>query len=182
MTKSIDTTAVGARLSGMGKVLQGFKDFIARGNVVDLAVGVVIGAAFGKVVTAFVESVLNPLIGWILGQPDLDNLWNIGPYSWDGNTKGIDPIQVGVVITALLNFVLTAAAIYFFIVLPLNALAARRKKGEEPEPKAPAEDILLLQEIRDLLAARPNAAVANDTDGPALPPTASPTTPPVPPT
>ncbi|MBD8059550.1 large conductance mechanosensitive channel protein MscL [Cellulomonas sp. JH27-2] len=162
-------------------MLQGFKDFIARGNVVDLAVGVVIGAAFGKVVTAFVEAVLNPLIGWIFGQPNLNNIWNIGPYTWDDDAKGVQAIQVGVVLTQLLNFVLTAAAIYFFIVLPLNALAARRKQGEEPEPAAPAEDILLLQEIRDLLAARPNAAVANDTGGPTAPPTIPPTTPPVPP-
>jgi len=166
------TTAVGARLSGLAKVGQGFKDFIARGNVVDLAVGVVIGAAFGKVVTAFVEAVLNPLIGWIFGQPNLDNIWNIGPYTWgDGDAQAI---QVGVVLTQLLNFLLTAAAIYFFIVLPLNAMAARRKKGVEPEPAAPAEDILLLQEIRDLLASRPNPATANDT-GSSTPPTYPPT-------
>jgi len=182
VAKSLDTTAVGARLSGMGKVLQGFKDFIARGNVIDLAVGVVIGAAFKTVIDAFVAAVINPLVGWIFGQPNLDNLWDIGPYSW--GDEAAEPIHVGVVITALINFVLTAAAIYFFIVLPLNALAARRKQGEEPEPAAPAEDILLLQEIRDLLAARPNAAVANDTDGPAAPPSSPypPTTPPVPPT
>ncbi|ROS21843.1 large conductance mechanosensitive channel protein MscL [Cellulomonas sp. PhB150] len=169
MSETKGTSAVGARLSGLAKVGQGFKDFIARGNVVDLAVGVVIGAAFGKVVTAFVEAVLNPLIGWIFGQPNLDNIWNIGPYTWDKEADA-QAIQVGVVLTQVLNFVLTAAAIYFFIVLPLNALAARRKKGDEPEPAAPAEDILLLQEIRDLLASRPNPATANDTGSPATPP------------
>jgi len=167
VSESKQTSAVAAQLSGLAKVGQGFKDFISRGNAVDLAVGVAIGAAFGAVINAIVDFFINPLIGWIFGQPDLTELWDIGPYSW--GDEGAAPIKMGVIISALLTFLFTAAAIYFFIVVPLNALAARRKRGVEEEPAAPAEDILLLQEIRDLLAQRPNAATANDT-GSATPP------------
>lgn len=182
--------ALGSGAKGLAKVFEGFKDFIARGNVVDLAIGVVIGVAFANVVNAVVSNFLNPLIGWIFGQPNLDNIWNIGPYTW-GN-EDAQPIQVGVILTQLLTFLLTAAAIYFLVVLPLNKLAARRKRGEEPEPAAPAEDILLLQEIRDLLAARPTPALTTDitnpptikpSDGPTPPPPSVPPSPPsVPPT
>lgn len=124
--------------------LNGFKEFIARGNAIELAVGIVIGAAFGAVVTSLVEGIINPLIGMIFGKPNLDTIWVI-----TANGASIAP---GMVLTALINFVLVAAAIYFLIVVPLNKLAERRKKGVEPEPEAPAEDVLLLQEIRDLLA------------------------------
>jgi len=151
----------GQRLSGLPKVFQGFKDFISRGNAIELAVGVVIGAAFGAVVVALNEGFISPVIGWIFGKPDLTELWDIGPYTWNDDIEAT-PIKVGVILNALLAFLLTAAAVYFLIVLPLNALAARRKRGEEEEPAAPAEDILLLQEIRDLLAARPTPAVLND--------------------
>lgn len=155
--------AVGSdeRVKGVGKVLQGFKDFVSRGNAIELAVGVVIGAAFTSIVAAIQEGLLSPLIGWVFGKPNLERVWDIGPYSWrDG--PDIAPIQMGLVLNALLQFLLTAAAIYFLVVLPLNALAARRKRGEEAEPAAPSEDVLLLQEIRDLLAAQASPAVADD--------------------
>ncbi|GIG19731.1 hypothetical protein Cch01nite_04550 [Cellulomonas chitinilytica] len=163
MTDAITTGLRGAgqRLSGLPKVFQGFKDFISRGNAIELAVGVVIGAAFGAVVTALNEAFISPLIGWIFGKPDLNELWDIGPYTWNDSIEA-EPIKVGVILNALLAFLLTAAAIYFLVVLPLNALAARRKRGEEEEPAAPAEEILLLQEIRDLLAAQVTPAVLND--------------------
>ncbi|UZN04237.1 large conductance mechanosensitive channel protein MscL [Cellulomonas sp. S1-8] len=154
------------QVTGMAKVLQGFKDFVSRGNAIELAVGVVVGAAFTQVIAAIQNGLISPLIGWIFGKPDLENVWNIGPYTWRDPGPGEDPvaaIQVGVILNALLQFLITAAAIYFLIVLPLNALAARRKKGEEDEPAAPSEDILLLQEIRDLLAQRPSPAILNDT-------------------
>lgn len=170
-----------AQVKGMTKVLAGFKDFISRGNAVELAVGVVVGAAFSQVVAALQDAFINPLIGWIFGKPNLSSLWTIGPYTWNDDIAAqAQPIQVGVILNALLQFLITAAAIYFLIVLPLNALAARRKKGQEEEPAAPAEDILLLQEIRDLLAQRPTAALANDTTPPAgpTPPTVPPTVPP----
>ncbi|QCB94475.1 large conductance mechanosensitive channel protein MscL [Cellulomonas shaoxiangyii] len=153
------TVGSSERLKGMSKVLQGFKDFVSRGNAVELAVGVVIGAAFTAIVGAIQDGLLSPLIGWIFGQPNLEQLWNVGPYSWQ---EGADPVRLGLILNALLQFLLTAAGIYFLIVLPLNALAARRKRGQEEEPQAPSEDVLLLQEIRDLLAAQASPAVRND--------------------
>ncbi|NKY40050.1 large conductance mechanosensitive channel protein MscL [Cellulomonas septica] len=156
MTDTINQGLRGAgeRLRGLPKVFQGFKDFISRGNAIELAVGVVIGAAFTTVITAIQNGFIGPLIAAIFGKPDLTALGNF--------TINDADFSIGLILDALLKFLITAAAIYFVIVLPLNALAARRKRGEEEEPKAPAEDILLLQEIRDLLAARPNPAVAND--------------------
>lgn len=145
-----------AGLSGMGKVFAGFKEFISRGNAVELAVGVVIGAAFGAVISSLQDSLISPLIGWIFGQPNLTDLWDIGPYSWQEGTPDhpISPIKVGAILNALIQFLITAAAIYFLIVLPLNALAKRRARGEEPAEEAPPEDVVLLREIRDLLAGR----------------------------
>ena len=174
------TKAVGGGAKGLAKVGQGFKEFISRGSVVDLAVGVVIGAAFANVINAFVEAILNPLIGWIFGQPNLDKIWTIKP--WDDK----EAMLPGVFLTQLITFLLTALAIYLCVILPMNALAARRKRGEEPEPAAPAEDILLLQEIRDLLATQ-NAAhgPAQATDlgsTPPPPPGAPPAPPSFPPT
>lgn len=128
-------------------MIDGFKSFVMRGNVVDLAVAVVIGAAFGTVVTALVEGLLNPLIAAVFGQPDLTG---VGVF-----TINDAEFSIGLVLGAILNFLVIALAIYLFVVVPLNRLAQRRKAGIEPEPEAPAEDILLLQEIRDLLAAGP---------------------------
>ena len=130
----------------MRNVLDGFKNFIMRGNVVDLAVAVVIGAAFTAVVKAIVDFFITPLIGMIFGKPDLSALMHI--------TINHATISIGGVLNAALNFLLVAGAVYFFLVLPINHLQERRKRGVEPEPEAPAEDILLLQEIRDLLAGR----------------------------
>mgnify|MGYP005820386739 CR=1 FL=1 len=143
-------------LSGMSRVLAGFKEFISRGNAVELAVGVVVGAAFGAIVTALQNSLISPLVGWIFGQPNLTDVWNIGPYSWQRSTPShpIEPVKVGAILNALIQFLITAAAVYFLIVVPLNALARRRARGQEPAPEAPPEDVVLLREIRDLLAAR----------------------------
>ncbi|TGO03794.1 large conductance mechanosensitive channel protein MscL [Serinibacter arcticus] len=139
--------------------LNGFREFISRGNAVELAVGIVIGAAFTTVVTAIVNGLINPLIGGIFGKPNLDDIWTITI----GNAVYVDAdgveqigaaLRPGMVLTALLNFLIVAAAIYFIVVLPLNKLAERRKKGVDPEPEAPAEDVILLGEIRDLLKAQ----------------------------
>ncbi|WP_447925675.1 large conductance mechanosensitive channel protein MscL [Georgenia muralis] len=129
-------------------MLQGFKEFVARGNAVDLAVGVVIGAAFGGVVTAIVEKVLNPLVAGIVGQPNFDDVLAF--------TLGDATVQPGAVVTALVNFLLVAGAIYFLVVTPMNRLAARRR-DEEAEPAAPTDDVRVLTEIRDLLAAQASA-------------------------
>jgi large conductance mechanosensitive channel len=128
-------------------MFQGFKDFIARGNVIDLAVGVVMGAAFSQVTTALVGDVLNPLIGGIFGKPDFTNIWTIAI----GDAK----VLPGAVVTALANFLLVAIAVYFCIVFPLNRLAARRAAKDTADDDAPAPDVRLLTEIRDLLAERP---------------------------
>ena len=130
-------------------MLKGFKDFIMRGNVVDLAVGVVIGAAFTGVVTQLTKSFLEPLvrvfIALITGSKD----------GLSGSTpkfRGI-PFDWVAFVNAAITFVLTAAALYFLVVYPMNKLAERRKRGEEPPPSAPSEEVKLLTEIRDALLA-----------------------------
>jgi large conductance mechanosensitive channel len=124
-------------------VVKGFRDFLMRGNVVDLAVAVVIGAAFGAVVKAFTDGLLNPLIAAIFGKPNLDD---VGTFTINGAN-----FSIGVVLTALVNFVIIAAAVYFFVVVPINAVRARYQKEEEA---AEAEEITLLREIRDSLQQR----------------------------
>jgi large conductance mechanosensitive channel len=103
--------------------MKGFRQFIMRGNVVDLAVGVVIGAAFGAVVKGLVDSLINPLIALIAGKPDFSKI------KFDINGT---EFPIGNLIGAAVMFFLTAAAIYFFVVLPLNAFIARLKRGEVP--------------------------------------------------
>ncbi|MGW6131992.1 large conductance mechanosensitive channel protein MscL [Cellulomonas sp. NPDC055163] len=146
----------------MKSLLNGFKDFISRGNAIDLAVGVIIGTAFAGIVASLQAGLLGPLIALIFGQPDISDVATF--------TINNTVFSIGLILNAILQFLITAITIYFFIVLPLNKLAERRKKGLEEEPKAPAEDILLLQQIRDLLAGQQSAALRNDT-GPSLPPT-----------
>lgn len=150
VTPTSETPAVVAAAersrSGLGKVFAGFRDFIARGNVIELAVAVAIGAAFGAVVTALTNGILGPLVAMVLRGQDLSKSWT---WNWLGSE-----FSLGLVIDALLKFLITAAAIYFLVVLPINAWNKRRAAGIEPEPEAPAEDVELLREIRDLLAAR----------------------------
>jgi large conductance mechanosensitive channel len=103
--------------------MKGFRTFILRGNVVDLAVGVVMGVAFGTVVTALVKDFLTPLIAAIVGKPDFSAL---------GFEVNGTKFPIGDFINALISFLLVAAAVYFFVVLPLNTLMARVKRGEAP--------------------------------------------------
>ena len=105
--------------------MKGFKQFILRGNVVDLAVGVVIGASFGTVVTALVANILTPLIGAIVKTPDFSSLM----FTINGSK-----FMYGNFLNALISFIIVAAAIYFFVVLPLNALIARTKKEAPLDP------------------------------------------------
>ena len=128
----------------MSKMVQGFKDFIMRGNVVDLAVGIVIGAAFTAVVTAFTNGFIKPLIQLIGGGT------GVGAGKWEAR-KGIY-FDYATFLNAIITFLITAAVLYFLVVFPLNLLAERRRRGEEPPPKNPSEEILLLTQIRDLLA------------------------------
>jgi large conductance mechanosensitive channel len=104
-------------------MLSGFKQFLLRGNAVDLAVGVVIGGAFGAVVAALVKDLLTPLIAAVVGKPDFSAI----EFTINGSR-----FPIGDFINAVVAFVLVAAAIYFFVVVPMNALAARRRRGEAP--------------------------------------------------
>jgi large conductance mechanosensitive channel len=127
-------------------VLREFKAFLLRGNVVDLAVAVVIGTAFTAVVTALVEDILTPLIGAIFGSHDFSGL----VFHIHGSV-----FRYGAFLNAVIAFVTVAAAMFFFVVKPINLLAARRAKGEEPEAEpAPTVDQQLLAEIRDILRQR----------------------------
>ena len=104
-------------------MLSGFRQFLLRGNVIDLAVAVVIGWAFGAVVQALVKDLLTPLIGAIVGSPDFSAL----EFTVNGSR-----FPIGDFINAVVSFLLIAAAIYFAVVLPMNALAARRNRGIAP--------------------------------------------------
>jgi large conductance mechanosensitive channel len=104
-------------------VLKGFRQFVLRGNVLDLAVAVVIGAAFGAVVTALVKDVITPLIAAVAGRPD---------FSAIVLTVNGSRLLIGDFTNALVSFLLIAAAVYFFVVLPVNALMARQRRGEIP--------------------------------------------------
>lgn len=106
-------------------MLKGFKQFLMRGNVLDLAVAVVIGAAFGKVVTALVEDLINPIIAAIVGKPDFSAI----VFTVNGSN-----FKIGDFFNALVSFVMIAAAVYFFVIVPVNALMARMRRGEGPPP------------------------------------------------
>jgi large conductance mechanosensitive channel len=105
-------------------VIREFRDFILRGNVIDLAVGIVIGAAFGALVTSFVGDVLTPLLG-LLSIPD---------FSTASFQAGEATVKYGLFLNALISFLLVAAAIFFFVVKPVNAMTARLKKPDEEPP------------------------------------------------
>lgn len=143
-------------------MFDGFKKFIARGNMVDMAVGVVMGGAVTAVVTAIVEGVINPFIAMIFGKPNMDNLL---AFTFNGAT-----VSFGKVLTSLINFLIIAVAVYFCIVLPINKLRditerqmakLRGDKGdvaaEEPAISPEEQTVILLQEIRDSLAAQQTA-------------------------
>ncbi|GAA2555223.1 large conductance mechanosensitive channel [Neomicrococcus aestuarii] len=127
-------------------MLQGFKDFIMKGNVVDLAVAVVMGGAFGAVVTSLVDKIIMPLISMLVGSPNFDQFLVFGQ------------VQIGAFLTAVVNFLLIALAIYFVIVLPMNKMIERRnaRLGITPEEAAADPNTVLLTEIRDSLKGRIN--------------------------
>jgi large conductance mechanosensitive channel len=125
-------------------MIKEFREFLLRGNVVDLAVAVVIGAAFGALVTSLVNDVLMQIIAIVFGKPNFGGLTI---------TINDAEIRYGSFLNAVITFVTVAAAIFFFVVKPVNAVMARRKAGQEPEPEAVPEDVVLLGEIRDLLKA-----------------------------
>jgi large conductance mechanosensitive channel len=131
-------------------MIKGFKDFILRGNVVDLAVAFVIGGAFAAVVSTFVGKIITPILNALPGAKST----GLGFSLRGGQKSGATFVDISGILNAIIVFVITALVVYLIFVVPMNALAERRKRGVEPEPEAPGEDILLLQEIRDLLKAR----------------------------
>lgn len=150
-------------------VLGGFKEFLMRGNVIDLAVAVVIGAAFTNIVNKVVEGVINPLVG-ALGSQNLDHYKSclttctVGK---DGEYADGIYILWGSVLSAALTFLITAAVVYFMMILPMTRWKARQdaKKPVEDTPPAPTE-VELLADIRDALVAQRNGAVPNTIPGP----------------
>ncbi len=138
-------------------MLKGFRDFIMRGNVIDLAVAVVIGAAFTAVVNSLVVNVFNPLIGVLFNAKSLDKAFPLViPTVSGGNAT----LYFGAVLGAVIQFVLVAVVVYFVFVLPVNHVKQlaenRREAGKEPE-QAPITELDLLTEIRDLLRAQDKA-------------------------
>lgn len=124
-------------------MIDGFKQFILRGNAVDLAVGVIVGGAFGTIVNSLTTDVITPIIGMFGGQPDFKEI-----------TLG--PVMLGNFLNAVVAFLITAFALYVLIVAPMNKvkeMQERRKAAAEPPPATP-DDIKLLTEIRDLLKAK----------------------------
>lgn len=131
-------------------MIKGFKDFIMRGNVVDLAIAVVIGTAFAEVVKVLVSSFVTPIINAFPGA----KVQGWGFSLRGGKLESATFINISAIINAVIVFVITAAVVYFVVVAPLTKLQERRARGLEPEPEAVPEDISLLREIRDALQTR----------------------------
>jgi large conductance mechanosensitive channel len=130
-------------------MLKGFRDFILRGNVLELAVAVAIGTAFTAVVTQFGNSFIKPLVAAFAGGGADGGAFIVRGQRFD----------YGAFINALIFFLITAAVIYFLVVAPYNAFEERRKRGQGPlDPPAPPDDIVLLTEIRDLLRSQDRSA------------------------
>ncbi len=125
-------------------MVKGFRDFLMRGNVVDLAVAVVIGAAFGGIVSAFADDFVGGLIGAVGGTPDFGNA---------GVTINGSKVVYGSTLTALVNFLIVAAVIYFVVVVPMTRVQQRMKRDADAETPAPSDEARLLTEIRDELRA-----------------------------
>ena len=128
-------------------MLKGFKQFVLRGNLIDLAIAVVIGLAFNAVIQALVRDIVTPLIAAIAGKPNFGNLLFTVQHS---------KFHYGDLVNYVIGFLSVAAAVYFLVVSPMNALNQRRQAGTEEAPVV-SEEIALLTEIRDLLA-RPSGS------------------------
>ena len=124
-------------------MLDGFKKFLMRGNVIDLAAAVIIGAAFGAIIDSLVKDIITPIIGMVGGQPDFSAI-------------KIGSIGLGNFINAVVSFLIKAAALYFVIIIPFNRIAARLAAAPPPPPPPapPSPSEVYLKEIRDLLAKR----------------------------
>lgn len=135
----------------MKKLLKEFKEFALGGNLVEVAVGLVLAIALGALVTSLVENIIMPIVAAIFGQPDFSELWRL---KLRGDGPDATWINFGTFVTAFVTFLSVAFAVYFFVVKPWQAYKARVASGEEEAPVEPAEEIVLLREIRDGLARR----------------------------
>lgn len=135
-------------------MIQGFRDFIMRGNLVDLAVGFIIGAAFSTVVKSFTDNLIMPIIGIFGGVPDFRNL----AFTVNGSI-----FKYGSFVTDLLSFLLTAAVLYFFVMRPFTAMMNRMAKPKAPDaPPAPTREEVLLTEIRDAIRGQGAPSTSGD--------------------
>ena len=141
--------------------MSGFRDFIARGNVLDLAVAVIIGAAFATIVTSLTDDLIMPVVGWLFGGLDFSSYFvRLGPvpagYEGDPNNyaalkeAGVPMLGYGQFVTALVNFLILA-----YIIYRLVKAATRYQRTPESAPAGPSEELIVLREIRDELKARP---------------------------
>jgi large conductance mechanosensitive channel len=139
-------------------VLKGFKEFILRGNVIELAVAVVIGAAFTAVVNSIVSNLINPVIGVIFQADSLDSALVVEIPTLSG---GVAEVRFGAVLGAVIAFLIVAVVVYFVFVLPMNTLkdrAEEKRRAGDTDPAEPETELTLLSEIRDLLAAERDRA------------------------
>jgi large conductance mechanosensitive channel len=127
-------------------VIKGFRDFISRGNVIDLAVAFVIGVAFAAVIKAFLDGIVNPLIAAIFGKPGIED---VGRF-----TINHAHFSIGLVLAAIFNFLVVAAVLYFIVIVPMNKINAMRARKEDAAEEEVAEEVALLREIRDALKQR----------------------------
>jgi large conductance mechanosensitive channel len=138
-------------------VIKGSKEFVLRGNIVDLAIAVVIGSAFSRVVDAFVSAIVQPVLRSLPGASVSG--WGFalrsGPRFVGADKKNVTYVDFSAIINSIVVFLMTAAVVYFIFVMPMNRLQRLRAKGLAPEPAAVPESTLLLRQIRDALGARP---------------------------
>jgi len=130
----------------VNRIFKEFRDFAMRGNLVELAIAFVMGVAFASLVTSFIETMINPVLGAIFGQPSFSSL-TID--LWSNAT-----LRYGAFLTAIINFAAIAATVFFFIVKPYNIWQAKRQVEEEAPPPPPEDDetLVVLRQIRDALA------------------------------
>jgi large conductance mechanosensitive channel len=144
-------------------MLKGFKEFIMRGNVIDLAVAVVIGAAFTAIVNALVTGILNPALGALFNAENLNKAWIVDIPSMSGGKPA--QLMFGALVAAAIQFILVAAAVYFALVMPINYMKRRaeeKRNAGASDAEVPPDELQLLAEIRDLLA---RGAADNPADG-----------------
>ena len=145
-------------------MLKGFRDFVMRGNIVDLAIAVVIGTAFAKVVDSLVTAIITPILNALPGV-------SVNGLSFalrGGALAAKTTVNVSAIISAIIVFLLTAAVVYFVFVVPMTKIQQRRATGQVAEPQAVPEATLLLREIRDALAGRPEGTAGSTPQHPQL--------------